>query len=115
MDIGRQMTTIASWSWLGMTIFLILGLVININGQPHGELECPDYVWRMVRDGSLTRDKVSETYFDGTNQYNCSWLDPEGKPFAATSWILFGTVTGLALGTLIATNRKHPPNPQTNS
>ena len=79
MDIGRQMKTIASWSWLGMTIFLILGVVININGQPLGELECPDHVWRMVRDGSLTRDKVSESYFDGTNQYNCSWPDPRGK------------------------------------
>ena len=97
---AKQVTTVSVFSWLGMIAFLILGAFVHIESEPFPELECPNYVWDMIESGSLKREDITKSRA-AMSQQNCNWTEPETRPFSATSWILFGTITGFTFGTLL--------------
>ena len=86
------------WYWDG----LCMGSAL-----PWPQLECPERVWGMVESGSLARGDITESP-STMDQYNCSFTDPETRPFAATSWILFGAITGFVLGAPLFRNSGRP-------
>ena len=65
-------------------------------------MECPNYVWDMIKAGTLDVTESDETM----KRNNCEYVFPEEEPFNPTNWFLFGIVTGFAVGAMV-TRKAH--------
>ena len=107
MGVEGQVAKVALCAWVGMVAFVVLGWFVHGVDAPWPQLECPERVWGMVESGSLARGDITESP-STMDQYNCIFTNPETRPFAATSWILFGAITGFVLGAPLLRNSRHP-------
>ena len=97
-----HLLTLAIFTWLGMIAFPAFGLFIHASEGPAVEMECPDYVWDMIKAGTLDVTESDETM----KRNNCEYVFPEEEPFNPTNWFLFGIVTGFAVGAMV-TRKAH--------
>ena len=88
-----------------MTAFPAFGLFIHESNTPAQQMECPDHVWNMIEAGSLQREEVTES-IETMRGYNCDLVYSEREPFSPTNLMLFGIVTGFAVGAMV-TRKAH--------
>ena len=104
MQTKATIGTLATFTWLGMALFLFAGYCGNVIDPSPPLLECPTSVWDRVDAGTLTREKITQSY-QMMRSYECTTVLPDKEPFNSTPVMLFGALTGLLIGCLFLPSR----------
>ena len=97
MILKKNIIILAALTWVGMLGFLTVGSISY--GSPELELECPTSVWDRIEENPDLVDEVTKSK-ETMRQYNCERVWEERPPFNPTPWLIFGCISGFAVGAM---------------